>query len=166
MPAQVNQPCGNCRCWRSRISASFRRRSLLRRGRTGRRRRAQLSPPRMINPPIISDSTPYQKPESGEGRRQPWPEHVGPLDAGTTRLIVAVWICVAGVRHVPFPFLASQRLSISKLLTVRNVPGHERRSDHFGHASRQQSHEGWGQGDRVVRVRITAAKRLAPKAAA
>jgi hypothetical protein len=42
------------------ISASFRRRSLLRRGRTSRRRRAQLRPPLMINTPVISDKPSYQ----------------------------------------------------------------------------------------------------------
>ena len=68
------------------ISASFRRRSLVRRCRTSRRRRARLSPLLMSTPaPVVSDSPPYQKPESGEGRRQPRPEpgSVRPLDAET-----------------------------------------------------------------------------------
>jgi hypothetical protein len=56
----------------------------------------------MISPPVISDCPSYQKPENGEGRRQPRPEaaFVGPSNAVTARLIVAVRI--GGVRHVPF----------------------------------------------------------------
>jgi hypothetical protein len=55
----------------------------------------------MINPPVISDSAPYQKSKNGEGRRQPPPEagFVGPSGAVTARLIVAVRIGVAGVGH-------------------------------------------------------------------
>jgi hypothetical protein len=55
----------------------------------------------MISPPVISEKPPYQKPESGEGRRQPRPEpgSVRSLDAVAARLIVAVRIGVAGVRH-------------------------------------------------------------------
>jgi hypothetical protein len=54
--------------------------------------------------PIIPDKSAYQKPEGSEGRRQPRPEPglVGPSNAGTTRLIVALWV-IAGVGHVPFP---------------------------------------------------------------
>jgi hypothetical protein len=43
---------------------------ILRWGRTGRCRRARLSHVLMSTPaPVVSDSQPYQKPESGEGRR-------------------------------------------------------------------------------------------------
>jgi hypothetical protein len=57
----------------------------------------------MINAPVISDSPPDQKPESGEGHSQPRPEadFVGPSGAVAARLIVA-GIGLAGVRHVPF----------------------------------------------------------------
>jgi hypothetical protein len=60
----------------------------------------------MINPPIISNIPPYQKPEGGESRRQPWPEadFVGPSGAVTARLIVRV----VRVRHVRFPFSVDQ----------------------------------------------------------
>jgi hypothetical protein len=60
-----------------------------------------LSPHFMINLPVISDSPAYQKPENGEGRRQPPPEagFVGSSGAVTARLIVAARIGVTGVRH-------------------------------------------------------------------
>ncbi len=76
---------------------------------TSRRRRAQLSPPLMIGPPVISYNQSHEKPESGEGGGYPRPELPGsirPLNAETTRLIVAIG--VAGIRHVPFPFSVSR----------------------------------------------------------
>jgi hypothetical protein len=52
------------------VSASFRRRSLVRWGHTSCGRRVRLSQLLMSTPaPLVSDSPPYQKPESGEGRR-------------------------------------------------------------------------------------------------
>jgi hypothetical protein len=63
----------------------------------------------MLNAPIISQNAPYQKPERGEARGQPWPEPglIRPSRAVTARLITAVGIGVAGIRHVPFPFWVS-----------------------------------------------------------
>jgi hypothetical protein len=62
--------------------------------------------------PLVSDSSPYQKPESGKGRRQPGPEpglvrrlSVRSLDAVTARAIVVV-----RVRHDSVPFLIDQRI--------------------------------------------------------
>jgi hypothetical protein len=79
----------------------------------------------VISPPVISDSPSYQKPENGEGRRQPRPEaaFVGPSNAVTARLIVAVRI--GGVRHVPF-HSGWPVVLISKLPAGQNVPAHER----------------------------------------
>ena len=62
----------------------------------------------MIAPaPLVSDSSTYQKPESCETRRDPWPESlvrplsVRLLDAVTARAIVSVGIIV---RHDFAPF--------------------------------------------------------------
>jgi hypothetical protein len=71
--------------------------------RTSRCGRARLSNPLMFNAPVISDNAPYQKPESGEERRQPRPK--SGLAGPSTRRIVAVRIVVAGIRHVSFPSL-------------------------------------------------------------
>jgi hypothetical protein len=112
--------------WRTHLgrSPSFGRWSVLRWGRTSRCRWARLSP-LLIPAPIISDSSPYQKPESGEGRRQPRPESgsVKALDAVTARLIVPA----AGIiiTHVAFPLWVGLPMLVSKLLTARNVPAHE-----------------------------------------
>jgi hypothetical protein len=126
-PTQANQLRGHHggrRRLQPEISASFRRRSLLRWGRTSRRGRARLSPPPLINPRVISDGPPYQKPKGGEGRGQPRPEanFVGPSGAGTARLIVTGRIGVARVRHDSVLFSIDQMSWIRNLLTARNVP--------------------------------------------
>jgi hypothetical protein len=70
----------------------------------------------MIYAPIVSDKTPYQKPEGGEERRQPRPEssRVGPAET-------ARWIGALGIGHVPFPFLGPTNADRQCLLP-RNVP--------------------------------------------
>jgi hypothetical protein len=61
----------------------------------------------MLDAPVISEKATYQEPESGEGRRQPRPE--GSSDAETARLIAAVRIAVAGIRHDSNAFLIDER---------------------------------------------------------
>jgi hypothetical protein len=53
----------------------------------------------MRGSPVISDNPSYYKPESCEGCCQPRPGLVGPSAAVTTRVIAAVRIAVAEVRH-------------------------------------------------------------------
>jgi hypothetical protein len=81
----------------------------------------------MINPPIISDGPPYQKPKNGEGRRQPPPEvgFVGSSGAVAARLIIAVRISLTGVRHESVLFSVDQCRTLRNLLTARNVPANE-----------------------------------------
>jgi len=59
----------------------------------------------MLNAPIVSEQTTYQKPESGEGRRQPWPDAglVGPSARG----VAAVRLGVAGIGHLRFTSLGT-----------------------------------------------------------
>jgi hypothetical protein len=59
----------------------------------------------MLNAPIVSEQATYQKPESGEGRCQPWPDAglVGPSARG----VAAIRIGVAGIRHLPFTSLGT-----------------------------------------------------------
>jgi hypothetical protein len=57
----------------------------------------------VLNTPIISEKATYQKPESGEGRRQPRPEPGS--DTVIARLIAAG---VAWIRHDSTPFLIDQ----------------------------------------------------------
>jgi hypothetical protein len=84
-----------------RISPNLRRGPLARWCRTSRCWRARLGLLLIITPtPAMSDNPPYQKPESGHGRRQPRPQSglvrrlsVRPLDAVTARAIVV------GIRH-------------------------------------------------------------------
>jgi len=99
-------------------------------GRTSRCGRTQLSPLLMIGPPVISDKQPHKKPESGEGGGYPRPEPPGsvrPLDAETTRLIVAVRIGVTRIRHVPFQFWLANGAN-KQITSCPECSRHERRS--------------------------------------
>jgi hypothetical protein len=82
--------------------------------------RDRLSDPLILNAPVISNKPPYQKPEGSEERHQPRPH--SELVVPSTRLIVAVRIGMAGIRHVPFHFVGLQ-MPINKWLIARNVPG-------------------------------------------
>jgi len=95
----------------------------------GRRRPGLPSRSRLLGARLLTPVPSVEQPESPESGERPGYPRPDVRDAarpfGTTPLIVAARIVVAGVRHDSTPFLVDQML-IGKRPTARNVPARDR----------------------------------------